>query len=214
MAGQKLPTEGEFCKLFSVSRTAVREAFRSLSARGLVVIRQGSGAFVNEISSDWAIDSINLYLELSDDGNMIFDIIRARQLFEPEIAGQAALHRTEAELEELEKNLSALRHCTTGDLDAETEIDSQFHILISRASRNPVVSLLMRPIFDSMPRFKQAIFAKNQVGDMAAEKDRLVQFHQDILDAIRKGDPGEASYNMRAHIRRSEKNFLESLKQR
>ncbi len=212
LSGQKLPTEGEFCKLFSVSRTVVREAFRRLSARGLVVIRQGSGAFVNEISSESAIDSINLYLELSDDGNMIFDIIRARQLFEPEIAGMAALHRTEAQLEELEKNMSALRFCEPEDIEGETEIDCRFHILISQASRNPVVSLLMRPIFDTMPRFKGSIFAKNKIGDRETEKSRLVQFHEDIYQAIRKGDPGEASYAMRAHIKRSEKNFLESLK--
>src|ERR1700727_1712335 len=109
LAGQKLPTEGELCKLFSVSRTVVREAFRRLSARGLVVIRQGSGAFVNEISSESAIGSINLYLELTDTGNMIFDINRARELFEPEIAGMAALHRTAGELEQLAANMQELR---------------------------------------------------------------------------------------------------------
>ena len=40
-AGEKLPTEGELCKSFGVSRTVVREALRKLSARGLVVIKQG-----------------------------------------------------------------------------------------------------------------------------------------------------------------------------
>jgi len=123
LAGQKLPTEGELCKLFSVSRTVVREAFRRLSARGLVVIKQGSGAYVNELSSESAIGSINLFLELTDDGNLIFDIIRARQLFEPEIAGQAALNRTAGELEELAANLEEMKHSSTGDIESQTVID-------------------------------------------------------------------------------------------
>ncbi|MDR3715077.1 MAG: FadR/GntR family transcriptional regulator [Puia sp.] len=212
LAGQKLPTEGELCKLFSVSRTVVREAFRRLSARGLVVIRQGSGAYVNEISSESAIDSINLYLELTDDGNMIFDIIRARQLFEPEIAGLAALYRTTGELEELAGNMEELRNCPLDDIEKETEIDSRFHILIAKATHNTVVSLLMRPVFDSMPRFKRSIFAKNKIDDRQAEKRRLIQFHEDIYQAINSGDSREAAYAMQTHIKRSERNFLDSLK--
>jgi GntR family transcriptional regulator, transcriptional repressor for pyruvate dehydrogenase complex len=212
LAGQKLPTEGEFCKLFSVSRTVVREAFRRLSARGLVVIRQGSGAFVNEMSSDSAIGSINLYLELTDDGNMIFDIIRARELFEPEIAALAALHRTDEDLQQLAANLEELRNCPLEDIDRETDIDSRFHLLISKATQNSVVALIMRPVFDSLPKVKRSIFTKNKIDDRPAEKILLIQFHEDIYQAIKRGDSLEASYIMRAHIKRGAKNYFNSLK--
>lgn len=211
LAGQKLPTEGELCKLFSVSRTVVREAFRRLSARGLVVIRQGSGAFVNEISSESAIGSINLYLELTDDGNMIFDIIRARELFEPEIAATAALHRTPEDLEQLAANIDELRNCPLEDIERETDIDSRFHIAIAKATRNTVVSLMMMPIFDSLPKVKRSIFTKNKIADRPAEKTLLIQFHEDIYQAIKSGNPMEASYVMRAHLKRGAKNFINSL---
>lgn len=212
LAGQKLPTEGEFCKLFSVSRTVIREAFRRLSARGLVVIKQGSGAFVNEISSESAIGSINLYLELTDDGNMIFDIIRARELFEPEIAGMAALHRATEDLERLAANLEELRNCPLEDIERETDIDSRFHLLICKATQNAVVTLIMRPVFDSLPKVKRSIFTKNRIDDLPAEKKMLIQFHEDIYQAIKRGDPLEASYTMRAHLKRGAKNFINSLK--
>ena len=48
--GEKLPTENEFCELFSMSRTTIRKALKNLSARGLVTIRKGSRVYVNELS--------------------------------------------------------------------------------------------------------------------------------------------------------------------
>ena len=41
--GQKLPSEIELARQFSVGRNSVREAFRVLRALGIVEIRQGMG---------------------------------------------------------------------------------------------------------------------------------------------------------------------------
>ena len=211
-AGEKLPTEGQLCKSFGVSRTVVREALRKLSARGLVVIKQGSGAYVNELSSESAIDSINLFLEMTDDGSLIFDIIRARQLFEPEIAGQAALNRTPAELGELEENLEALKNSPNEDIEGQTVIDIRFHGLIAKATHNNIISLLMGPIFDNMPKVKRTIFAKNKLDYLPHEKNMVLKFHEDIYLAIKNADPREASHAMLAHLKYTEKNFMDALK--
>ena len=53
--GDKLPSEKELCASFSVSRTALREALRRLSARGLIEIKKGSGMYVSEIQIEDAI---------------------------------------------------------------------------------------------------------------------------------------------------------------
>ena len=45
--GAKLPSEQEMMQAMGVSRTVVREAVAALRARGLVVTRQGAGAFVS-----------------------------------------------------------------------------------------------------------------------------------------------------------------------
>ena len=46
LPGAKLPTEQEMVAAMGVSRTVVREAVAALRADGLVVTRQGAGAFV------------------------------------------------------------------------------------------------------------------------------------------------------------------------
>src|SRR6202042_2080281 len=56
--GAKLPSEQEMMKGMGVSRTVVREAVAALRARGLVITRQGAGAFVDRDVSrqPYAID--------------------------------------------------------------------------------------------------------------------------------------------------------------
>src|SRR5215469_7026910 len=44
--GARLPTEQEMVAAMGVSRTVIREAVAALRADGLIVTRQGSGAFV------------------------------------------------------------------------------------------------------------------------------------------------------------------------
>ena len=44
--GARLPGETRLCQLFGVSRTTLREAVRSLAARGYLEVRRGSGTFV------------------------------------------------------------------------------------------------------------------------------------------------------------------------
>ena len=79
--GAKLPSERELCEMFAVSRTALREALRRLSARGLIEIKKGSGMVVTKIELKDAISSLNLYYDLKFDDNLIGQIIELRLAF-------------------------------------------------------------------------------------------------------------------------------------
>jgi len=103
--GSKLPSERELCEMFAVSRTALREALRRLSARGLIQIKKGSGMVVTNIDMKDAISSLNLYYDLKFDDNLISQIIELRLAFEPEIARMAALNRTDEDIKNMEANL-------------------------------------------------------------------------------------------------------------
>jgi GntR family transcriptional regulator, transcriptional repressor for pyruvate dehydrogenase complex len=89
--GAKLPSEQEMMKGMGVSRTVVREAVAALRARGLVVTRQGAGAFVdrNAGRQPYAIDPEGL-------GSLdsVLDILELRMAVESEAAAIASERAT------------------------------------------------------------------------------------------------------------------------
>lgn len=208
--GQKLPTEFEIGEMFSVSRTVVREALKSLKARGLINIKKGSGVYVSEFSTQSALDPINLYFELSQNKDIVTHALKCRQLFEPELAAQAALNRTEEDLEKFKQNLNELVECAPQDIKTETELDIAFHNLVTRATGNHVVSLIMEPILHLISKSKPIVFGKHESLDRNEIKQSVVKFHSRIYRAIADGDSREAYYQMKEHLFTTERNVLEA----
>lgn len=197
-AGDKLPTEREMCESFGVSRTALREALRRLNARGLVSIQKGSGMYVTELNIEDAIKTLNLYYDLKFDRNLLSQIIEVRTLFEPEIAGLAALNRSEENLAELEENLVEFENSDPDDTQQEADLDNRFHLIITKSTSNPFMQVTMEPIYTLLPRMRNYIY-----GNIEGEKETTVRFHRRILESIRDNDPAAARGSMRAHLDRT-----------
>lgn len=196
--GSKLPTEREMCESFGVSRTALREALRRLSARGLISIQKGSGMYVSDINIEDAIDTLNLYYDLKFDKNLLSQIIEVRYMFEPEIARLAALNRTPGDLEELRLNLEEFKHSDPDNTQLEADLDNRFHLTITKATRNPIVQITMEPIYTLLPRMRNYIY-----GNIDGEKSNTLKFHSDLLDAIRDQDGMRAGGIMKEHLERT-----------
>ncbi|MDN5201883.1 FadR/GntR family transcriptional regulator [Fulvivirgaceae bacterium BMA10] len=207
-AGQKLPTENEYCKKFSASRTAVREALKSLHSRGLVTIKKGSGIYVTELSTKSAMDLLNFYFEMSEDMDLVLNTIKARQLFEPEIAGMAAMNRTSENLNDLETNLKKLTACPLEDVTMETALDLEFHTLVTTSAANPVVKILMEPIFNLIPRHNRMVYGKDGPISPEERKEATMRFHTRIYEAILEKDSREAYYQMKESLLKTERNHL------
>lgn len=196
--GSKLPTEREMCESFGVSRTALREALRRLSARGLITIQKGSGMYVSEINIEDAIETLNLYYDLKFDKNLLSQIIEVRYIFEPEIAKLAALNRTEKDLDELSGNLVEFEQCDPDNTQLEADLDNRFHLTITKATMNPIVQITMEPIYSLLPRMRNYIY-----GNIDGEKENTLKFHRAILDAIRRQDGDQAQLTMKDHLDRT-----------
>jgi GntR family transcriptional repressor for pyruvate dehydrogenase complex len=59
--GDRLPTEGELCQQFKVSRTTLREAIQMLRVGGLLKVSPGRGSFVQQPNLDKILDDLALY---------------------------------------------------------------------------------------------------------------------------------------------------------
>lgn len=205
--GSKLPSERELCEMFAVSRTALREALRRLSARGLIKIKKGSGMVVTKIDMKDAIDSLSLYYDLKFDVNLISQIIEVRLAFEPQIAKMAAQNRTEEDLIGLEANLVEFAKCDLDNTQLESDIDNHFHRSVARATSNPFVIVTMEPVHNLLPRMRNYIY-----GNIEGEKEITLGYHKEIVNAIREKDMERAYEKMQAHLDRNMQVYNKFLK--
>jgi len=196
--GNKLPSEKELCASFAVSRTALREALRRLSARGLIEIKKGSGMYVSEICIEDAIKSLNLYYDLKFDSNLIAQMIEMRSLFEPQIARLAARNRTLDDLNVLYNNLIDLERCNPDNTQLEADIINSFHTNIAKATGNPMIIVSMEPIFSLLPRMRNFLYA-----NIDGEKEYTLEYQKKIYAAISIQNDKEAHDAMRTLLQRN-----------
>ena len=196
--GSKLPTERELCEAFGVSRTALREALRRLSARGLIEITKGSGMTVTGFRVDDAIKTMNLYYDMQFDENLIPQIIEVRRLFEPQIASLAATQRNQNDLSDIQDNIEQFKNCDADNIQLESDLDNKFHLLIARATHNPIVQVTMEPIYSLLPRMRNFIYASIDDG-----REVTWENHLRIFDAINKQKANDAFRFMEEHLQRT-----------
>jgi DNA-binding FadR family transcriptional regulator len=173
-AGEKIPTERELMETYTVGRSTVREAIKSLAMAGILKVQQGNGTFVNEENPSQTIDQ---RLKNAD-----FDEINAvRKLLEEEIVKLAVEHHTTEQLKEMEQQL-ALRKQAIADEDRQqcTNADIAFHTAIAKASSNKVLLSLYQHFTQTMRSF----FSQREmrgIGHFAMSH----YLHEDLYKAIK-----------------------------
>ncbi len=185
--GTKLPSEKELCAQFAVSRTALREALRRLSARGLIDIRKGSGIYVTELKIEDAINSLHLFYDLRFNSDLILQIIEVRRLFEPEVARLASRNRTENDIKTLQKNLTELDKSNPDNTQLEVDIINRFHMNLAKATHNPIVLISLEPVYSLLPRMRNLIY-----GNIEGEKEYTLKYQKELMNALKSKDSQKA----------------------
>lgn len=140
MPGDRLPSKAILSKELNVSRTVVREAFRSLAAMRIIELATGKRATVAHI--DHGAMSLMIEHDVHTDQINIQQNYDVRRTIETRIFTLASIHRTDAEATEI-LTLAAQMQDTVNDPAALMEHDLAFRTALARASRNPVYSLLI-----------------------------------------------------------------------
>lgn len=203
--GMRLASELDLCSQFGVSRTVLREALRMLSGRGLIRIEKGRGIFVSELSAETVSTPLQMYLQQHTGDLKYIDLIKARQLIEPPIAAEAALHHTPDDARQLQEDFDAMSSWTGGNEEL-ANLDLAFHQHIAIASGNSVVPLLIAPIHALMPQVKSSVHKMVEDAKYSA-----IEWHRRILDAILERDPEAARTNMEYHLVESGKHISRML---
>lgn len=182
--GDKLPNEKELTQNFNISRTVVREAIRVLEESGLVEIRKGpkGGVFVTHTFHKPVSNSLK---GLIDHGQLTIEhLFNVRALIEPYVAFEAALKAKPEDLQPLRDLIDeSLAHLDDVLLLKANNI--RFHLLLTRAAGNPVLSLLMDSVIELVMEFSRD-FADLLFGRKSA------RIHQELLTLIEARRADEA----------------------
>lgn len=203
--GDKLPSENELCQQFGASRTSVREALQSLAANGLISVEKGRGMFVNHITSDSVAAPLSKYLKMKLDEFYMLDLVKARQIFEPAIAFEAAKNHTDEDIKILKKDILDLEDHNKGFKEL-AQLDMNFHQHLAKATQNVVVPLLLKPVQQLMPEVKSTVYA-----NIEQAKESAIIWHEKILEAVKTSDPQLAYSRMTEHLRIAEEHAIITL---
>ena len=130
--GARLPTEQELSLATGVSRTVVREAVAALRADGLVMTRQGLGAFV---PADVQRRPFRIDPDEVKSAKDVLQILELRMGMEVEASGLAAERRTSDDLMQIEAALKSIEAEIEAGGNA-VDADFQFHLAIFRSVHN------------------------------------------------------------------------------
>jgi DNA-binding FadR family transcriptional regulator len=193
--GDKLPTETEIMVEQGVSRSVVREAISRMQAAGLVETRHGIGTFVLPPPPPaMGIDPATV--------TTVRDVIALLELrigLETEAAGLAAARRSEAQLQQVRAALAALQQAARRG-DDTVELDQRFHLAIAQASGNDYFRAILQHLGANIIPRARINSARLTHADPVAYMEQVGREHEQIVEAIARGDAESARAAMRLHI--------------
>lgn len=182
--------EIQMAEELGVSRTPIREALRKLELEGFIVMVPRKGAYVSDLS----------FKDIAD----VFEI---RAALEGLAAGLAAERITDDELETMERLLVGKQEAiTAGDIDKLVEVDTSFHELLYRASRNVRLATIISNLREQIQRFRLT-----SLSFPGRNKESLLE-HKQIVEAIQSRDIQLARQLAQEHIENAENVLIECMK--
>ncbi len=192
--GDSLPSEGALAETLGVSRSVVREAYRSLAALTLIDIGNGRRprvaaprADVLALVTDHAVHTDQVTIQ------QIFDV---RRTIERRTVVLAAMRRTDREAAEI----VALAEAMQRELDEPARVmehDIAFHEAIASASRNPMFALIVGS-FHVVTRHTWPIGWASRGSNETRQES--IDGHMAIAQAIANGDAAKAEQAMVEHF--------------
>ncbi|WP_028221808.1 FadR/GntR family transcriptional regulator [Paraburkholderia oxyphila] len=201
--GDRLPREAELQQLYSVSKSTIREALKSLEVQGLIKVSTGpsGGGMVVEVPLDRTLQLLQNYLFFKDVS--IDDIYKVRQQLEPELAAGAVPHLTDADFVALEANIECCDGVNgpddRGHLVRQRQEDMTFHDILAAANPNPFLRFICELINEMI---RQLIEFRNDtpLADQRRFGAANAKIHREILQAARERDAARVRVLMVEHM--------------
>ncbi len=178
--------ETKLAKELGISQTPVREALRQLQGEGIITIIPNKGPIVTPL-----------------DRRAVFETYSIRSMLEGLAIRLVTQNATKEEVEDLEQFYMQMKN-KLHNHEVQYLLQDSFYIhekivMLSRHSR--LISMYQSLSF-------QIALANRMIGTKFT-KQKEVDMHWELIEAIKKGDPDEAEQMMRRHIYRSYIEFVD-----
>ncbi|MDP2032845.1 MAG: FadR/GntR family transcriptional regulator [Polaromonas sp.] len=207
--GASIPPEPVLCQELGVSRTVVREAVKSLIAKGLMTTGPKVGTRV--LSEDhWNWFDPDVIIWQSKAGltpEFLRDLQDLRRVVEPAAMRLAAERATVQDIAEVEAAYAGMKHAVEHGGDYVTH-DLRFHQGLLRASRNRML-VQMSKALGALLRTSFEISTRRKDGPVHS-----LPLHRAVLDAVIAHRPDEAEIAIRVLIDGAKEDIEEVLASR
>lgn len=205
LPGDKLPPERRLAEMLGVTRTSLREGLKRLEDRGLLEIRQGNGAYVQDYTQRAGIELLESLIRNQEEDlpRFLRSVHEFREILQPEIVGLAAKRRTEEHLREMREVMQKGR--TEDEPDAFCRLDLDFFLCMSRASGNLLFPLLLNSVREVHQDWGRLFFS------LPGTIETVRRFHSLLARAIKRRDAKRAASVMRKLLEYGNPILLEGL---
>jgi GntR family transcriptional regulator, transcriptional repressor for pyruvate dehydrogenase complex len=193
--GDRLLPERDLASALGVSRPVIREALTALSTLGAVEIRRGYGTVVREPNFTALADYFSLVL--AQQAGAVDDVMQARIAIERQAIRLACTRALAPDLDRLAQALQAIKE-TIDDPAQGGAADFHFHSMIVEAAHSPALS----SVYAAVAKLLQASHLERRkvIASVPQVDAYLIDHHEAVLQAIRRGNPVEADALLTEHF--------------
>lgn len=182
--GENLPGDAELESRFAVSRTVLREAMKTLSAKGLIVARARVGTRVTD-PKNWNLfdrDILSWYFQNGVNQDFLDHLCAMRMAFEPTAAMLAAENAGKEHIDRLRDAVEEMRLAQSNEEFALADL--KFHMTVLEASQNP----FMLSVGNIVEAALASMFIMSSPAEDELVKENVSNDHKLIADAIQNRD--------------------------
>ena len=192
--GDSLPSISMLADDFGVSCPVIREALKTLEGREIIQVSNGRSAVVKPVSSTSLRNFFQRAIALNE--QTLMELLELRRGLEIQCAALAAKRRTAEEANQLQAIVTAMGD-QLNDIDRYTEFDLELHITIAYATHNSLMYYMIELIRDTMQDAIRQGMRSRKGHEQILHVQRL---HEQIVDAVTRGDVDQATQAMAAHF--------------
>ncbi|MCW2641244.1 MAG: hypothetical protein JWP76_3550 [Dactylosporangium sp.] len=190
--GSRLPSQDDLAYQFGLSRSALREAVRSLTTMNILISRQGDGTYVSSLRTPLLLQPLAFAADILPDDTVV-QLLDLRVALEPHAAALAATRVTTADVDALSAIVQ--RGAPTAAAVDFLDADLAFHRRILDLSGNEAVATLVESI--SPPALHTRILGATPSADV---RTAVYDDHSRIVAALADHDVEAARAASAIHI--------------